>query len=160
MIKRNYGKAIILIGILSILFTGCNTFGGLDGAVNFHTNADTMARAIDSLYAKYPEYKLPAKWQAYDNLSLKPTPGIVNKIIYFKGAPEEMYYISVINDSLVSGSRHRNLLAIRAVNQGSPKWLQSEDINYKEEKRIRKRFSQEIIAKLKVYIKGKSSDDD
>jgi hypothetical protein len=160
MMKRNFGIAIILISCFCISFISCNTFGGLDGSVMFHTNSDTLTRAMDSLYAKYPEYKLPAKWKAYDNLSLKPTPGITNTIIYFKDAPEEMYYVSLINDSLLSGSRHRNGLAIRAVNQGNANWLQAEDIGFREEKRIQKRFRHEIIAKLKVYIKGKSSVDD
>jgi hypothetical protein len=110
--------------------------------------------AIDTLYFKNPEYKIPAKWLRYDNFAAKPSTYLFKKIFYFKDKPEEMYYVSLIDDSIMTGDTSQTGLAIRAVNRNG-EWMQVDKFDYKQQRKIQRRFNKEIISKLKEYTKAR-----
>jgi hypothetical protein len=156
--KRNQTQSIIIMCCICAVLFGCNVSGQIGSTFNFPTSKQNMELAIDSLYAKYPEYKVPAKWQAFNNFSPGASAYIEGKVFYFKSNPEEMYYVS-----LISGSGHhsgRVGLAIRAINKGSADWLQEQAMGYDDEDRIQARFKTEIISKLETFtgVKAKKRE--
>src|SRR3569833_751866 len=125
---------------ITILLAGCDTMGQIGGTYSFHTSKDTLERAIDTLFAKYPEYKMPQKWEQYNTLKPRPASYLENKYFYFKDQPEEMYYVVLIDNLVMTGDSSRAGLAIRAVNTGKSKWLLESALGYGDERRIAKRF--------------------
>ena len=152
--RYKYPKAIILLCCFCSLIAACDTAGQIGDTANFKTSHPILEVAIDSLYIQHPEYKTPQKWAQYNSLAIKPLPYMFKKIFYFKSNPEEMYYVSLIDDSVMTGDTSQTGLAIRAVYRGGG-WLQEDKFNYKEQKQIQRRFNKEIISKLKGYTKAK-----
>jgi hypothetical protein len=136
------------------LITACDTQGQIGDTANFKTSHTILNAAIDTLYFKNPEYKIPATWLRYDNFAAKPSTYLFKKIFYFKDKPEEMYYVSLIDDSIMTGDTSQTGLAIRAVNRGG-EWMQVDKFDYKQQRKIQRRFNKEIISKLKEYTKAK-----
>jgi hypothetical protein len=134
--------------------TACDTQGQIGATANFKTSHQILERAIDTLYAKYPDYQIPQKWKAYDNFYVRPSKFLSKKIFYFKSQPEEMYDVTLIDDSIMTGDTSQTGLAIRAINRGGA-WIQQDKLTYKQQKKIQKRFNKEIIAKLKGFTKAK-----
>jgi hypothetical protein len=155
MIKYKQAKVAIIMCCISGLLAGCTTMGQIGDSVRFNTSTAKLENAIDSLYAKYPEYKIPASWEKYKSAIVKPSPYTEDKFFYFKSNPEELYYVVLVNDSVMTDDSARTRLAIRAVNRGSDKWILEPDLDYKAEGAIIKRFDTEIVAKLKKYTKSK-----
>jgi len=155
MINRKYINAFIMLCNITILLAGCDTMGQIGGTYSFHTSKDTLERAIDTLFAKYPEYKMPQKWEQYNTLKPRPASYLENKYFYFKDQPEEMYYVVLIDNLVMTGDSSRAGLAIRAVNTGKSKWLLESALGYGDERRIAKRFDTEIISKLQQYTGAK-----
>jgi hypothetical protein len=153
-VKNKYSKAIILFCSVVSLITACDTQGQIGDTVNFKTSHAILNAAIDTLYFKNPEYKIPAKWLRYDNFAAKPSTYLFKKIFYFKDKPEEMYYVSLIDDSIMTGDTSQTGLAIRAVNRGD-EWMQVDKFDYKQQRKIQRRFNKEIISKLKEYTKAR-----
>lgn len=145
---------VILLCCICCLIAACDTMGQIGDTANFKTSHQVLEAAIDTLYAKSPQYKVPQKWVQYDSLAMKPLPYMFKKIFYFKDKPEEMYYISLIDDSIMTGDTSQTGLAIRAVNRGGD-WMLVDKFDYKQQKKIQKRFNKEIISKLKAYTKAK-----
>jgi hypothetical protein len=157
MINYKPWKAIVIICCMAGMLASCDTEGQIGDTIRFRADKQNLDKAIDSLYAKYPEYKVPPTWEKYKNLSLRPNSYIEDKFFYFKSQPEEMYYVALIDDSAMAGDSARSRLAIRAINHGDGKWVLESGIDYKEEKAIVKRFDDEIVAKLKAYMKVRVS---
>jgi len=156
MKKYQFIKAFVLLGCICSFMAACDTAGQIGDTASFKTSHAALDAAIDTLYARDPEYKIPQKWAAYDNFTLKPSKYLFKKVFYFKSPPEEMYYVSLIDDSIMNGDTSHVRLAIRAVNRGGA-WLQADKFGYKDQRKIQKRFSEEIIAKLKDITKVKVS---
>ena len=154
MKNYRYTKTFILLCCICGFMASCDTAGQIGDTASFKTSHPVLDVAIDSLYAQHPEYKMPQQWATYDNFTLRPSKYLFKKIFYFKSPPEEMYYVSLIDDSIMNGDTSQTGLAIRAVNRGGG-WLQSDKFSYKEQKKIQRRFNKEIIAKLKDYSKAK-----
>jgi len=155
MINRKHINAFVILCCISGLITGCDTMGQIGGTYSFHTSKDTLERAIDTLFAKYPEYRMPQKWEQYNTLTPRPAPYLENKYFYFKDQPEEMYYVVLIDNLVMTGDSSRAGLAIRAVNTGNSKWLKESDLGYRDERRIAKRFDSLIVTKLQKYTGAK-----
>jgi len=157
--KYNYIKAIILLFAICGFLTACDTMGQIGDTANFRTSHPVLEAAIDTLYDKNPEYNVPAKWAQDSSMGMKPLPYMFRKIFYFKSNPEEMYYVSLIDDSVMTGDTSQTGLAIRAVNRGDG-WMKADKFDYKQAKKIQKRFNKEIISKLKEYSKAKVDMED
>jgi len=153
-------KLIITLCCLCGLMAACNKFGAIGDTINFRTTKPQLETAIDSLYAKYPQYKLPAKWAKYNNFPVKNPEYLETKIFYFKSQPEEMYYISLIDDSVMTGDSARTGLAIRAVNRGDGTLLKEDNIDFEDGKRMEKRFNDEIVSKLEALTKTKAKEEE
>jgi hypothetical protein len=153
----------ITITVLFILIlTGCGigagTLGGFD-TITFPTSKRTLVKVIDSLFAQYPEYKIPDKWKKEDNWKERGYDFLDTRIFYFKSVPEEMYYVSFYgdaNDSLQVDTTKTGI-SIRAVDNGANYiWTKESDISSSEERRITKRFLNEIVSKIEQYTNTKS----
>ena len=153
-------KIIMLLGCVCSVLAACDNIGTVGDPVRFHTKKPALAAAIDSLYAKYPEYRVPAKWQQFNNFAYKNPAFIETRVFYFKSPPEEMYYVSLIDDSLLSADTAHSGLAIRAINRGSGVWLQGPDVSFRDEKRINKRFKNAILSKLEAFTHAKAREED
>lgn len=147
-------QVIILLCCICCFIAACDTQGQIGDTANFKTSHPVLNAAIDTLYAKNPEYNVPSKWVQYDNFAAKPSKYLFKKVFYFKDKPEEMYYVSLIDDSIMTGDTSQTGLAIRAVNRGG-QWMQADKFDYRQQKKIQRRFNKEIISKLKAYTKAK-----
>lgn len=118
-ILTGIGGLVFFSGILFWIFTGLgSTELGYFGARQFSTHQDTLEKAIEVLYEKHPEYTVPRKWEKFnvwDSISYNKRN---SHIFYFNSDPEEMMYVSYIdnNDNEIS------ILAVRAINNGKVKW--------------------------------------
>ena len=155
MINLKQAKILIILFCAGVLLYGCDTMGQIGSTFNFHTSADTVQRALDTLFAKYPEYKVPKDWEKYETVKTRPTNYTENKYFYFKSDTPEIYCVVFIDNLKMMGDSSRTGLAIRAVNRGGDKWTLEQDLSYKEERRIAKRFDKEIIEKLQQYTGAK-----
>lgn len=131
---------------------GAGTLGGFDTRT-FSTSKRKLVYAIDTLFAKYPEYKIPDKWKRLDDWHDRGYDFLDSRIFYFKSAPEEMYYVSFYGDANDStqADTTRTGISIRAINNGISGWMLEENTSYSERERIENRFDREIIAKLEQY---------
>ena len=145
---------LLILTLLTLTFAGCigaGTLGGFEDRV-FPVPRARLARAIDSLYAEYPEYKLPEKWQPLDDWKERGYGFLDSRIFYFKNMPEEMYYISFIGmpeDSTINNIEAT--ISVRAVRDSASGWMLEAGTSRAEKRRIEKRFDDEIIAKLERY---------
>jgi len=157
MIKHKQAKVLIIIGCICSVLAACNTLGQVGDSVRFNTSTLKLDNAIDSLYKNYPEYQMPATWAKYKNSIVKRSPSLYteDKFFYFKSNPNEMYYVVLVNDSLMTDDSARTRLAIRAVNRGSDKWTLESGLDNDAEKAVIKRFDDEIVTKLRAYTKSK-----
>ncbi|WP_183575460.1 hypothetical protein HDF18_16185 [Mucilaginibacter sp. X5P1] len=157
MIKHKQAKflIIIIIGCICSMLAACGTMGQIGDSVRFSTSTAKLESALDSLYKNYPEYKMPATWAKYKSSIVRESPFTEDKFFYFKSNPEELYYVVLINDSVMTDDSARTRLAIRAVNRGSDKWILESGLDNDEEEAVIKRFDDEIVSKLRVYTKSK-----
>jgi hypothetical protein len=149
---------ILLIFILTSCGFGAGTLGGFD-TITFPTSKQTLAAAIDSLFAIYPEYKIPDKWKKEDDWKERGFDFLDSRIFYFKSEPEEMYYVSFYGDAndLHQADTTKTGISIRAINNvANYNWTKESDISSSEERRINKRFQNEIISKLEQFTNTKA----
>lgn len=143
------------------LIAGCGTLGAIGDGIYFPTSKKKLEIAMDSLYSEHPEYKIPAKWNKYNDWSKAGYDFLESRIFYFKSDPEEMYYITFIGDSVALADTSKIAIGIRAVfnekNIAGKWWLAADDLKSKDKERIEKRFDAEIISKLELYTKKKAS---
>ena len=131
-----------LISLLAVLLGGCGTLGGFDPRT-FSTKRRDIEQAIDSLYSKYPEYRMPDKWKKYDFWDSAGYGFLETRMFYFSKPPEEMYYVSFLEypDTMTT------TISIRSVFNGEH-WTEEGDTRRQEENRIENRFDSEIVSKL------------
>lgn len=146
--------------ITSVLFSGCDISSGTLGGFNVHTfptSKSKLNNAIDTLYSKHSEYKIPEKWWEKDDWNERGYGFLESKIFYFKEYPEEMYYVSFIGDSAMLEKSTQASIALRAVyHRERDRWLLSEDVDINERARIEARFDKEIIKRLENYTYGRA----
>ena len=146
-------KKTLFILATFFFLQSCGTLGGFE-IITLPASESKLNSAIDSLYKNFPEYKIPTKWNYLNDWEDRGYGFLDGKIFYFNNDPEEMYYVSFIHDDSVIDTLHpETRLSIRAVNKGQRKWLLKKDLNGSEQKRIIERFKNEIISKLKNYIR-------
>ena len=150
-------KLIINICILLISFVtfSCGTLGGFDTR-SFLIKKSELNNAFDTLYSKFPEYNIPNKWKKFDDWKERGYDFLDARIIYFENNPEEMYYLTFIGDSIAQSNSQTSIISIRAVCNGSAKWLLVSDFSKDEKERIEKRLDTAIISKLESYLNIKS----
>ncbi|MCS3801428.1 hypothetical protein [Niastella sp. OAS944] len=162
-ISVNYMTTTRIIATLfTVALTGCGlgagTLGGF-ATITFPASKKKVIIAIDSLFAQYPEYKIPDKWKKRDDWKERGYNFLDSRIFYFKSEPEEMYYVSFYgdaNDSLQVDTTKTGI-SIRAVDNGADYvWTKESDISTSEERRISERFQNEIVSKLEHYINAKA----
>jgi hypothetical protein len=145
------------------MLTGCisaGTLGGFDLRI-FPTSKRDLVKAIDTLYSRHPEYKIPDKWKTFDDWHERGYSFLDGRIFYFNASPEEIYYAPFYgdaNDSIQSDTT-KTALSIRAYRNNKFGWTKEDDCSSKEKKRVQQRFDQEIISKLEEYTNTKSTKE-
>jgi hypothetical protein len=124
--------------------------------VKFKVPEKTIQHAIDSLYRTHPEYVVPEKWESKTELWMKNYSFLKTVIFYFHNDPEEMYYVTFVKAG-TGGNLNHTRLAVRAVQTEETKttWKNHEELSTEEQKRIQKRFVDEIVSKLETIIEEK-----
>jgi hypothetical protein len=74
---------------------------------------------------------------------------------YFKEAPEEMYYVSLVAPGLTEHPEYARI-AVRGVQTEDGSWKENKEMNLEERERVEKRFAVEIISKLEQFTKSRS----
>ena len=132
---------------------GCNysrdSLGSSSG-IFFPVSRKTLEVGMDSIFSKNPQYMIPEKWRDLDNWSQRGFGFLNGKIVYFKISPEEMYYVTILGDSVGNRSNLKTTIAIRAINIGY-RWFKYNELSDEDRKRINDRFNEEIVPKLEVY---------
>ncbi len=162
MIRQH--KMLLIAFIYSIITIGsisCGTLGGIGDTINFPTSKKNLEIAMDSLFVKHPEYKIPEKWETYNDWHQRGYDFLESRIFYFKSSPEEMYYVSFIGDSVMLADTTKIGIAIRATYNGDARgrWVLGDSLGSSEKQRIISRFDNEIVSKLEQYTKTKSSKE-
>jgi hypothetical protein len=147
---------ILMAVLLSIFFYGCHysddTLGGWPERT-FPISKKKIGDAINRLYKENPEYRVPDKWKYEDSSIRKAYFFLPSITFYFKGDPEEMYYVTFIGDDAMLADPSQITISIRLMNSGGSKWFKYIELNMDERKRIQARFDKEIISKLELYTK-------
>jgi hypothetical protein len=158
-------KRITFLILTAIFLYRCDSSDTLLGGWpdrTFPISRKKLTSAINQLYDKNVEYKVPGKWMEEDSSIIKSNFYLLSTTFYFKENPEEMYFVSFIGDDSMLADSSKTIISIRSVNNGE-KWLRYVDENPAERVRIEKRFDKEIISKLELYsgtnsLKAQSGD--
>lgn len=143
---------------LTSCFIGAGTLGGFDTRV-FPTSKQKLVQAIDTLYSKYPNYKIPVKWKSRDDWKERGYDFLDSRIFYFPSDPEEMYYVTFYGDANDSIQVDTTItgISIRAVENATSGWTLEANTSSSDKKRIEARFDKEIISKLEKYTETKAT---
>ncbi len=139
---------------------GCGTLGGFK-PWTFTTSKRNLVNAIDTLFNKNPQYKIPAKWKSLDDWKERGYDFLDSRIFYFKSTPEEMYsgtFLGNLNNS-AQVDTNTTTICIRAVDNGNRHWTLENETSSSEKKRIENRFQVEVISKLEEYTKTITTRD-
>lgn len=156
--KYNF-KFLLLFAFVSACLIRCGTLGGISRTITFPVSMEKLELAIDSLYSLHPEYRIPRKWKALDDWEGRGYGFLKYRIFYFDSFPEEMYYVTFIGDSASLADTNAIAIGIRAVDNGTNRWLLAADLDRVEIKRISKRFDDEIVSRLEAYTGTKATHD-
>ncbi|PTS93386.1 hypothetical protein DBR11_25425 [Pedobacter sp. HMWF019] len=140
---------------LSCRFIDAGSFSGWNTIV-FPISPKKLDVAVDQLFKEYPNYVMPEKWKNYGEDWIKQ--GYIRKkifIFYFESAPEEMYYVSLVDAGYTEHTEYVRI-AVRGVETGNGHWKQNKQCSDEQRKRIEDRFKNEIVSKLETYVKAKS----
>lgn len=153
---------LLLYLLMSVCFFSCNYpgKGSLGGwaSITFPVPKDKLKLAIDSLRNTNPENEIPERWR-YDSEYWERDSGGIKEpeVLYIKKQPEEMYYFSYIpmedNQSNTSTT-----VALRSVFRNGT-WYRKAVLDTTEQRRISRRFYEEIIAKLELITNTKSRSE-
>lgn len=149
----------ICFSLLLFTLISCDGTLGSFNIISFPVSKKKIEIAIDSLYSKNPEYKIPSKWEEHNNWSKRGYDFLESRMFYFKEKPEEMYYVTFVGEEETLKDTTHIDIAIRSVFVGRKMdWLKQEDFSKEEENRIQTRFKTEIISKLEKYTNCKAKD--
>jgi hypothetical protein len=155
--------AFFLFLILNSCWFGAGTLGSFKSYL-FVASEKKMNLEIENIYTSHPEYKMPKKWEPFDDWNERGFESLNGKIFYFGNSPEEMYYVSYYelndNNSIKDGFKTTDI-SVRAVHNGTWRWKKEDDYekDKKEKERIEKRFHDEIIVKLEKQMNTKAIED-
>jgi len=159
---KKFGAIFLLLTFNSCWF-GAGTLGSFKGYL-FIVSEKRMNQEIEDLYINHPNYKIPKKWEYFDNWNERGFEFLKGKIFYFSNSPEEMYYVSYFelnDDNSIKDGFKTTDISVRAVHNGTWRWKKEED--YEKDKieklRIEKRFHDEIIVKLEKQMNTKAIED-
>lgn len=143
-----------------ILSFGAGTLGGFETR-SFLISKKKLETSMDTLLTLHPEYKIPVKWLPFDDWSKRGYDFLRSRIFYFGLPPEEMYYVTFVEDYASPADTYKATIAIRSVFNGGNhvRWLLEKDFDSNEKKRIEERFNNEIISKLEIYTKTKAKKE-
>jgi hypothetical protein len=152
----------ILFLLISVLLFSCNYpgEGSLGGwaLITFPIQKDRFKLAVDSLRNAHPENKIPERWQYDSEYWKRDTAGSMEgEVLYLKKDLEEMYFFSYIpmeNDQ----RKQLTTIALRSVFRNGT-WYRKAELDTTVQKRISKRFYDEIIAKLELTTNTKSKSE-
>jgi|GEM_PF-6600440 len=154
-------KSFLLL-LVSVLLFSCNYpgKGSLGGwtSITFPVQKDKFKLAVDSLRNANPQNEIPEKWQ-YDSEYWKRDAGGLkeSEVLYIKKDPEEMYFFSYIpNDN--DQNEKSTTIALRSVFRNGT-WYRKVDLDTTQQKRISKRFNEDIIAELELITNTKSTSE-
>lgn len=157
--KKKRFALIVVLSLTCYCLATCGTLGGgIGDEIYFPTSKSKLEVAIDSLYSKNPEFRVPDNWKKFDTWSARGYNFLESRIFYFKSVPEEMYYVTFIGDSAVLADTTKVAIGISAINKGENKWLLGNDLDSREKKRIERRFNDEIVSKLKLFVVTKTTN--
>jgi len=148
--------------LFNCLLISCDgTLGGFSER-SFDTPKQNIEKAIDTVFAKNPELKIPEKWKVHNDWEKRGFGFLDTRIFYFQSEPEEMYYVSFVADGNEKQDENGpTILAIRSVfTKRHNQWLKEEDFDDKTIERIENRFDTEIISKLEKYSGLKATRKD
>jgi hypothetical protein len=131
---------------------GAGSFSGWNTIV-FPISTKQLDMAIDSLFKSYPTYNIPGKWVSYSQ-SWRKQGYIRMKVynFYFKEAPDEMYYVSLVAPGLTDHPQYARI-AVRGIQTEDGSWKENKEINLEERKKVEKRFAVEILSKLEHFTR-------
>ncbi|MFL9832216.1 hypothetical protein ABS764_15295 [Flavobacterium sp. ST-87] len=143
---------------LTSCFMGAGTLGGFDTRM-FPTSKRKLVQGIDTLFSKYPNYKIPDKWKSRDDWKERGYDFLDSRIFYFPSDPEEMYYVTFYGDAndSIQLDTTKTGISIRAVENATSGWTLEDNTSSSDKKRIEARFDKEIISKLEQYTGTKAT---
>src|ERR1700686_1727012 len=142
-----YSLLMLVLFGSAVFFAGCGTLGGFE-IITFSTSKQKLESGIDSLYAKYPQYRIPPAWKSLDDWSARGYDFLESRLFYFNNPPQELYYVSFVGDSTDFADTSKISISVRAVTNETSGWKLEKDVSSKESDRIEARFRKEIVEKL------------
>lgn len=135
-----------------ILFIFClYSCGGTTGHIefyNFNATKYEVENALLQVINNDTTYKVPKKWRSHTKDDY-----FERIYIYFSNRPNELYQIG-FTDSNEWQKSATCRLGLISIYQGE-QFMYEDDLNWKEQERIQKRFEEEILTKIKyTYIKS------
>ena len=150
---------LFFLYLMAYLLQSCGTLGGFE-IITFSTSKENLEKGIDSLYAAYPQYRIPSKWNSKDDWSARGYDFLESRLFYFKDPPEELYYVSFVGDSTSFADKSKVSISVRAVTNETSGWILEKDVSSKESDRIELRFRKEIVEKLARITDSKAREGD
>lgn len=145
-------KNIILLLSVLFVFSCKDKIAGTLGSgykYSFKCNERDLNLCLDNYLKINNEFKVPEKWEKYNNWTEKGYDFLNGKIFYFEQdfeSGEEMYFVSVL-DSYPKKNSQSNV-AVRAVFRfinNSPRWLYLDDLSMQESEKIERRFQKLVL---------------
>lgn len=144
--------------LISILYFSCNypEEGSLGGwsYVIIPMQKDKFKLALDSFRKAHPEDVIPEKWQYDSDYWQKDAHlALEGDVLYLKKGPQEMFFFSYI-PTAEDQSGFSTTIALRSVFKNGT-WYRKAELDTAEQKRLSKRFHEEILAELESITKTK-----
>ncbi|HTD97882.1 MAG TPA: hypothetical protein VK668_01280 [Mucilaginibacter sp.] len=139
--KQPLSVALLLV---MMLLGSCRSAGRVQFYNFISPKADVkkeLIRVIDS----NGKYSAPPHWNNYEEGE-----GPKDIFIYFKKGPRELYCVAFNNYDDIPDYKDKTVLALVSVFDGKI-WKRGNDLSRAEEKRVEKRFREEILSKMKFY---------
>lgn len=152
---KSFFLLLISVVLFSCNYPGEGSLGGWS-YITFPVQKDKFKVAIDSFRNANPENEIPEKWQYDSQYWKRNSAGIIeSELLYVKKEPEEMYFISYIPNDDDKNGKSTTIIALRSVFRNGT-WHRKSKLDTTEQKRISKRFYQEIIAPLELITNTRS----
>lgn len=149
---KNLFFLLIFIVIFSCNYPGDGALGGWSYVV-FPMQKEKFKLAVDSFRKAHPENVIPEKWQ-YDSeyWQKDASAPLEGEVLYLKKGGEEMYFFSFIP---IGEDRGSTTIALRSVFKNG-NWYRRVNFDKAEQKRISKRFYEQILVELESITNTKS----
>lgn len=144
---------LISLFVFSCNYPGEGSLGGWSYVIIPMQKAE-FNLALDSFRKAHPENVIPEKWQYDSDYWQKDAyPALEGEVLYLKKGREEMFFFSYIpiaeNQKVASTT-----IALRSVFKNGT-WYRKAELDSGEQKRLSKRFHEEILAELESITNTK-----